>query len=251
MTELMLQAKGIHKHFGGLVALNNVDFEVRRGEVVALLGDNGAGKSTLIKCISGVYRPDGGQISFNGHEISGRSPSDIRDSGIETIYQDLALAENLDVGANVFLGKERKKRLFGVLPVTDDDFMRSEAATVLDRLDIHIPSLKQKLVNLSGGQRQAVAIARAIYWNARLVIMDEPTAALGVPEQRKVLGLVASLRDQGIPVILISHTMTDVLEVANRCVVMRRGRVVANLPHGQFDAEILVRHIVGAGEISA
>jgi simple sugar transport system ATP-binding protein len=149
MTELMLQATGIHKHFGGLVALNNVDFEVRRGEVVALLGDNGAGKSTLIKCISGVYRPDGGQISFNGHEISGRSPSDIRDSGIETIYQDLALAENLDVGANVFLGKERKKRLFGVLPVTDDDFMRSEAATVLDRLDIHIPSLKQKLVNLS------------------------------------------------------------------------------------------------------
>jgi simple sugar transport system ATP-binding protein len=178
MTELMLQATGIHKHFGGLVALNNVDFEVRRGEVVALLGDNGAGKSTLIKCISGVYRPDGGQITFDGQEISGRGPSEIRDSGIETIYQDLALAENLDVGANVFLGKE-KKRLFGVLPVTDDEYMRSEAVKVLDRLDIHIPSLKQKLVNLSGGQRQAVAIARAIYWNARLVIMDEADSGAG------------------------------------------------------------------------
>ncbi|MDX2163741.1 MAG: ATP-binding cassette domain-containing protein [bacterium] len=249
MAEIVLQCAQISKHFGGLTALNHVDFEVRAGEVVALLGDNGAGKSTLIKCISGVYRPEQGRVTFNGTEITGHAPSQIRESGIETIYQDLALAENLDVGANVFLGKEKVKRVFGI-PVTDDEFMRQEAAKVLERLDIHIPSLKQKLVNLSGGQRQAVAIARAIYWNARLVIMDEPTAALGVPEQRKVLALVRSLREQNIPVILISHTMQDVLEVADRCVVMRRGRVAANLPHGQFDAEILVRHIVGAGEIS-
>ena len=251
MAEIILNAQSVHKHFGGLVALKGVDFQVARGEVVALLGDNGAGKSTLIKCISGVYRPEGGQITFNGHEITGHSPSSIRDAGIETIYQDLALAENLDVGANVFLGKEKKRKILGFIRVTDDEYMRQEASKVLDRLDIHIPSLKQRLVNLSGGQRQAVAIARAIYWNAKLVIMDEPTAALGVPEQRKVLALVRSLRDQGIPVILISHTMTDVLEVADRCVVMRRGRVAANLPQGQFDAEILVKHIVGAGELSA
>ncbi len=251
MAEIILNAQSVHKHFGGLVALKGVDFQVARGEVVALLGDNGAGKSTLIKCISGVYRPEGGQITFNGQEITGHSPSSIRDAGIETIYQDLALAENLDVGANVFLGKEKKKNILGFIRVTDDEYMRQEASKVLDRLDIHIPSLKQRLVNLSGGQRQAVAIARAIYWNAKLVIMDEPTAALGVPEQRKVLALVRSLRDQGIPVILISHTMTDVLEVADRCVVMRRGRVAANLPQGQFDAEILVKHIVGAGELSA
>jgi len=250
MSEMILQCQQVSKHFGGLTALSHVDFEVSRGEVVALLGDNGAGKSTLIKCISGVYRPEHGRIIFNGADITGHSPSEIRDKGIETIYQDLALAENLDVGANVFLGKEKTRRLFGI-PVTDDEYMRREAAKVLDRLDIHIPSLKQKLVNLSGGQRQAVAIARALYWNARLVIMDEPTAALGVPEQRKVLALVRSLRDQGIPVILISHTMQDVMEVADRCVVMRRGRVVANLPKGEYDVEVLVKHIVGAGEMSA
>jgi ABC-type sugar transport system ATPase subunit len=251
MSEIMLAARGVSKYFGGLTALNNVDFEVRAGEVVALLGDNGAGKSTLIKCISGVHRIDGGSITFAGQDIAHYSPAAIREAGIETIYQDLALAENLDVGANVFLGKEKKKRLFGLIPVTDDDRMREEAATVLNRLDIHIPSLRQKLVSLSGGQRQAVAIARALYWNARLVIMDEPTAALGVPEQRKVLALVRSLRDQGIPVILISHTMQDVLDVADRCVVMLRGRVQANLPKGQYDAEVLVRHIMGVGEGAA
>jgi len=251
VSEIVLQCVGVSKHFGGLTALNQVDFQVERGEIVALLGDNGAGKSTLIKCISGVYRPDGGQITFDGADITGHGPSQIRDSGIETIYQDLALAENLDVGANVFLGKEKQKKLFGFISVTDDEWMRQEASKVLDRLDIHIPSLKQNLVNLSGGQRQAVAIARAIYWNAKLVIMDEPTAALGVPEQRKVLSLVRSLSEQGIPVILISHTMQDVLEVANRCVVMRRGRVAANLPRGQYDAEVLVKHIVGVAELSA
>lgn len=248
MSNIILQVKQISKFFGGLTALNNVDFEVRAGEVVALLGDNGAGKSTLIKCISGVHRPEHGQVTFNGQELTGHAPSYIRDLGIETIYQDLALAENLDVGANVFLGKEKKKRLWGIIPVTDDEFMRQEAVKVLDRLDIHIPSLRQKLVNLSGGQRQAVAIARAIYWNARLVIMDEPTAALGVPEQRKVLSLIRSLRDEGVPVILISHTMQDVMAVADRIVIMRRGRVAANMPRAAATEELIVRHMVGFGE---
>jgi ABC-type sugar transport system ATPase subunit len=246
----ILEVRGVSKFFGGLTALSNVDFAIHQGEVVALLGDNGAGKSTLIKCISGVYRPEQGQITFNGHDITGQSPMTIRSLGIETIYQDLALAENLDVGANVFLGKEKKKRLLGLIPVTDDDYMRAEAAKALEKLDIHIPSLRQKLVNLSGGQRQAVAIARAIYWNARLIIMDEPTAALGVPEQRKVLELIRTLRDQGIPVILISHTMQDVMDVADRMVVMLRGRVAANVTRAEATVDLLVKHIIGAGELA-
>jgi ABC-type sugar transport system ATPase subunit len=246
----ILEVHGVSKFFGGLTALNNVDFAIRAGEVVALLGDNGAGKSTLIKCISGVYRPEQGQITFNGHNITGQPPMTIRSLGIETIYQDLALAENLDVGANVFLGKEKKKRLLGLIPVTDDDYMRAEAAKALEKLDIHIPSLRQKLVNLSGGQRQAVAIARAIYWNARLIIMDEPTAALGVPEQRKVLEVIRTLRDQGIPVILISHTMQDVMDVADRMVVMLRGRVAANVTRAEATVDLLVKHIIGAGEMA-
>ena len=250
MPEALLQVRGVSKFFGGLTALNKVDFEVNAGEVVALLGDNGAGKSTLIKCISGVYKPEEGDILFGGQNIVPLSPSNVRDAGIETIYQDLALAENLDVGANVFLGKEKKKKLFGLLPVTDDEFMRNEAVKVLDRLDIHIPSLKQKLVYLSGGQRQAVAIARAIYWNARLVVMDEPTAALGVPEQRKVLSLVHTLRDQGVPIIFISHTMQDVMDVANRIVVMRRGRVVANMPRSQATVDMVVKYMVGAEDVT-
>ncbi len=250
MSEAILRASGISKFFGGLTAVNQVDFEVYPGEVVALLGDNGAGKSTLIKCISGVYRPEQGKVIFNGVDITGHAPADIRNRGIETIYQDLALAENLDVGANVFLGKERTRRLLGLIPVTDDSHMRSEAAQILQQLDIEIPSLKQRLLNLSGGQRQAVAIARAMYWQARLLIMDEPTAALAVPEQRKVLALIRSLRQQNIPVILISHTLADVMAVADRLVVMRRGRAVANLSRADATEELIVRHIVGTADNS-
>ena len=246
MSNPVLVARGISKHFGGLTAVDDVDFEVSAGEVVALLGDNGAGKSTLIKCISGVYRPDSGSVQFKGADITHHAPADIRQRGIETIYQDLALAENLDVGANVFLGKELTRRLLGLVPVTDDQRMRAEAAGALDQLDIHIPSLKQKLVNLSGGQRQAVAIARALYWQAQLMIMDEPTAALAVPEQRKVLALIRSLRESDIPVILISHTLHDVMAVADRLVIMRRGQVVANILRQDASEELVVRHIVGA-----
>ena len=247
-SQPLLSVQSVSKFFGGLTAVDHVDFEVHRGEVVALLGDNGAGKSTLIKCVSGVYQPEQGKVFFDGQEITSRSPSDIRERGIETIYQDLALAENLDVGANVFLGKEKTKKLFGFISVTDDDFMREEALKVLDRLDIHIPSLKQNLAYLSGGQRQAVAIARAMYWNAKLVIMDEPTAALAVPEQRKVLALIRSLREQDIPVILISHTMHDVMAVADRIVVMRRGQVAANMMREDATEELIVKHIIGSAE---
>jgi len=242
----ILRVSQVCKYFGGLTALDHVDFEVSRGEVGALLGDNGAGKSTLIKCVSGVYKPDAGTIDFAGKHITGFSPAAVRDAGIETIYQDLALAENLDVGANVFLGKEKTKKLAGFFSGNDDDYMRAAASKVISRLDIIIPSLRQKLVSLSGGQRQAVAIARAMYWEAQLVIMDEPTAALGVPEQRKVLALVRTLRDEGIPVIIISHNMQDVLEVADRFVVMLRGKVNANVPRNQVSAEKLISYIMGA-----
>lgn len=248
-TQPLLEVKNVSKFFGGLTALNNVSLEVHPGEVVALLGDNGAGKSTLIKCISGVYKPDKGAILFEGKPIESYSPAAVRDIGIETIYQDLAISEKLDVGANVFLGKEKTKKFLGIFSVTDDDYMREEAAKVLDRLDIHIPSLTQKLVRLSGGQRQAVAIARALYWDARLVIMDEPTAALGVPEQRKVLSLVKSLREQGIPVIIISHTMQDVLEVADRMIILLRGRKVANLPRKEATTDLIIKYIMGAPEV--
>ncbi len=245
-TPPVLKFVNAYKRFGGLVAVDNVSIEVYAGEVVALIGDNGAGKSTLIKMISGVNPIDGGEFYFEGKQIHLMGARHARDLGIETIYQDLALAENLDVGANVFLGREVLKKHFGGLVKTlDDQLMRDEAAKVLDRFDVHIPSLKAKIGLLSGGQRQAVAISRAVYWNAKLLIMDEPTAALGVPEQRKVLALVKSLREQKIPVIIISHTMQDVLEVADRILVMRRGKLVANVSRAEATTELLVRHIVG------
>ncbi len=241
-----LKLDHVYKHFGGLVAVNDVSLAIYPGEVVALLGDNGAGKSTLIKMVSGVNSFDGGEMYFNGEKVTLHTPAFARQLGIETIYQDLALAENLDVGANVFMGREVvKKRMFGLVRTLDEDYMRNESKKVLDRLDIHIPSLRTVIGKLSGGQRQAVAISRAVYWNVRLMIMDEPTAALGVPEQRKVLGLVKSLREQQIPVILVSHTMNDVLEVADRMLIMRRGVLAAEVQRKDATVELLVRLMVG------
>jgi simple sugar transport system ATP-binding protein len=221
--DYLLETKDITKRFGGLTAVDHVSLGLKRGEALALLGDNGAGKSTLIKIISGVHKPDEGEILIGGKKARIESPIDALAAGIETIYQDLALAENLDVGANIFLGRERMKRSLGVLKVLDDKSMREEAQKVLDRLDIEIPSLKKTIRTLSGGQRQSVAISRSIYWDAKVLIMDEPTAALGVSEQRKVLDLVRTLKDQGIGIILISHQMYDIFEVADRLAVMRRG----------------------------
>jgi len=219
----ILQVKDLYKRFGGLVAVDHVSLDIHPGEVVGLLGDNGAGKSTLIKMISGAYKPDGGQILLNGEAVSFSTPLEARRRGIETIYQDLALCDNLDAGANIFLGRERMRRQLGILRVLDRPYMLREARQVLDQLDIRIPELRTPIRQLSGGQRQAVSIARAVYWKAHLMIMDEPTAALGVPEQLKVLELIRTLRNQGVPVILISHNMLDVFAVADRVIVMRRG----------------------------
>lgn len=247
MTEPILSIRKMTKRFGGLTAVNNVSWDIYPGEVVGLLGDNGAGKSTLIKCVSGVYQADEGEIWFEGRRSHFARPIDARREGIETIYQDLALANNLDVGANIFLGREEKKRYFGGLIKTlDDEKMLKESAAALDSLEIHFPSLTQPIESLSGGQRQAVAIARAVYWDARLMIMDEPTNNLGVPEQHKVLELIRKLRDQGVPVILITHTLPDVFAVSDRLMVMHRGRKVTEKKTSETNTQELVQYMVGA-----
>jgi ABC-type sugar transport system ATPase subunit len=252
MSEPLLSIRNVSKIFGGLVAVDNVSLDVSRGEVVGLLGDNGAGKSTLIKCISGVYQAEEGEIVFDGRPVQFATPMDARRAGIETIYQDLALANNLDVGANIFLGREVKKRRFGGLVQTlDDKRMLSESRRTLDALQIRFPTLEDPIENLSGGQRQAVAIARAVYWDAKLMIMDEPTNNLGVPEQHKVLELIRTLRERGAPVILITHILPDVFAVADRVIVMHRGRKVTEKVTAQTTAEELVQYMVGARDDAA
>lgn len=243
----VLSIRNLTKKFGGLTAVNNVDMDIFPGEVVALLGDNGAGKSTLIKCVSGVHQPTSGQMFFNGKEVRFAHPIEARDMGIETIYQDLALANNLDVASNVFLGREiEKKILGGLLHPLDTKRMVAQTEATLKELDVKLPSLGAQVEMLSGGQRQAVAIARGVYWNARIMIMDEPTNNLGVPEQKKVLELIRKLRENGVPVILISHTLPDIFAVADRLIVMRRGAKVTEKTVAETDSEEVVQYMIGA-----
>ena len=247
MAEPLLSIRKVTKRFGGLVAVNEVSWDIYPGEVVGLLGDNGAGKSTLIKCISGVYQADEGEIHFEGRRSQFSRPIDARREGIETIYQDLALANNLDVSANIFLGREAKKiYLGGLIRTLDEAHMLRESRTTLESLEIHFPNLQQSIESLSGGQRQAVAIARAVYWDAKLMIMDEPTNNLGVPEQQRVLELIRRLRDQGVPVILITHTLPDVFAVSDRLIVMHRGRKVTEKRTTETNTQELVQYMVGA-----
>ena len=220
----VLEVKSVSKRFGGVQALDDVSIHLNEGEVLALAGDNGAGKSTLIKVVSGVYHPDDGDIIFNNENIQLDNPRYAREKGIETIYQDLALADNLNVGANIFLGREPMTSKLGI-PVIDRELMLAESKKVLKNLEINIPesSLEEPVGKLSGGQRQAVAIGRALYWNAKLLIMDEPTAALGVPEQRNVMDLIKKLKEQKVSIIFISHNLTDIFQASDRIVVLRRG----------------------------
>ena len=245
----MLEVRSLTKRFGGLVAVDHMDMQVYPGEVVGLLGDNGAGKSTLIKMVSGVYHPDEGRIFFQGEEVKMGSPMDALELGIETLYQDLALAENLDAYSNIFLGREQTKPFLGFIQVLDHDSMREESKKVLERLEIEIPSLENQIKTLSGGQRQAVAIGRSIYWNAKLLILDEPTAALGVHEQRKVLDLVRLLRSQSIPIIIISHQLYDIFSVTDRLVIMRRGKKVAERLTKDTTPDEVVGLIIGSEEV--
>jgi ABC-type sugar transport system ATPase subunit len=246
----LLEVRGVTKRFGGLVAVNNVSMGIRAGEVVGLLGDNGAGKSTLIKVISGVYQADEGNIFFQDREVHIASPMDALAMGIETIYQDLALAENLNTPANIFLGREKMKRVLGFLNVLDHPYMQAESRKVLEKLDILIPSLRNRIRALSGGQRQAVAISRSIYWDAKFLIMDEPTAALGVAEQKKVIDTINLLKSHGIGIIVISHQMHDVFQVADRLVIMRRGEKVAERITRETTADEIVSLIVGAETVA-
>ncbi|MBV9578865.1 MAG: sugar ABC transporter ATP-binding protein [Chloroflexi bacterium] len=242
----LLSGVELSKHFGGLVAVDHVSLDVYAGEVLGVLGDNGAGKSTLIKMISGVHQPDGGRLLWHDVPVSFSTPEGARRIGIETIYQDLALCENLDAAANIFLGREPVRNILGILHAVDRRRMLDESRRILNQLDIRIPALSRPIRQMSGGQRQAVAIARAVYWNAQLMIMDEPTAALGVAEQRKVLTLVRTLREHGVGVIIISHNLQDVLDVTDRIVVMRRGRLVGERKTSATDSTDLLGLIVGA-----
>jgi simple sugar transport system ATP-binding protein len=243
----VLQARGINKSFGAVRALKDVDFDAHPGEVVALIGDNGAGKSTLINVITGVLAPDSGEIIFEGERVEFASPHDARERGIETVYQDLAVAPQLDAVANIFLGRERRKAgILGRLGFLDQERMRNETDEQLEELHVRIPDLTRPLSTFSGGQRQGVAVARAVMWASKVVIMDEPTAALGVAQVGMVLDLVHRVRETGIPVVFISHNMPQVFDVADRIVVLRLGEVVAELDPKKASTDDAVAAMTGS-----
>jgi D-xylose transport system ATP-binding protein len=219
----LLEIRDLTKTFGSVEALTDVDFEVRHGEVMALVGDNGAGKSTLIKCVAGIHGYDSGEILFDGKPVTIHGPKDSAKLGIEVVYQDLALCDNLDVVQNMYLGREEHDVLFRL----KEPVMEQRTAETLRSLAVTtIRSIRQPVASLSGGQRQSVAVAKAVQWNSRLVVLDEPTAALGVAQTRQVLELVKRLADQGLAVVLISHNLNDIFEVATRITVLRLGRDV-------------------------
>jgi simple sugar transport system ATP-binding protein len=246
----LLELRDVRKSFGAIEALRGVTFSVEVGTVVGLVGDNGAGKSTLMKTITGVYMIDSGDIRFDGASLVGNDPGAIRQAGIEMIYQDLALARMRDVASNIFLGRELTRSMLGV-KLVDTKRMRAEAEAMIERLGARIPSVAQVTGQLSGGQQQSVAIARALTFNPKLVIMDEPTAALAVREVEHVLDLIRTLKSQGIAVILISHRLTDVFSVCDRIAVLRQGTVIADDATRDTSMNAVVAHIVGATDVTA
>jgi len=236
----ILELRGVSKSFGSVQALQSVDFEVRAGEVMALVGDNGAGKSTLIKCVAGINSIDDGQILFDGKPVTIHGPKDAAKLGIEVVYQDLALADNLDVVQNMFLGREIHDPLFRLREAP----MEQRTSETLTSLSVTtIRSVRQPVATLSGGQRQSVAVARAVLWNNRVVFLDEPTAALGVAQTRQVLDLVKRLAEQGLAVVLVSHNLVDVFEVASRITVLRLGRDVGVYERSKTNEQEIVEAI--------
>ncbi len=240
-----LRARGLSRHFGALRALDEVDLDIPQGAVTALVGDNGAGKSTLVKLLSGAYVPSSGRIEINSEPVLVDSPKKARALGIATIFQELALVDNLSVYENIFLGRELVRHRFGV-PVLERRRMRARVGELIASLGAHLPSPDADIAELSGGQRQAVAIARALDLETKVVIMDEPTAALAVVESRKVLDLIGRLRQNGAGVLLVSHNLHDVFEVADRIVVLRRGRKVFDQDRRRTDPQEVVSRITGA-----
>jgi len=236
----ILELKEVSRHFGAVQALVQVDFEVRSGEVMALVGDNGAGKSTLVKGIAGIYPYDEGEIMFEGRPVNIHGPADTADLGIEIVYQDLALADNLDVVANMFLGREEIRVPFRL----NESVMEKKTRETLHSLSVTtLASVRQAVAGLSGGQRQAVAVAKAVMWNSKVVILDEPTAALGVAQTRQVLDLVTRLADRGLAVVIISHNLHDIFEVAHRITVLRLGQRVALYEAAQTNQQEIVEAI--------
>ncbi|HKY68542.1 MAG TPA: ATP-binding cassette domain-containing protein [Acidimicrobiales bacterium] len=242
----LLRLEGVSKRFGAVQALSDVDFECDAGEVVALVGDNGAGKSTLVKVIAGTQPADTGRITFDGEQVHIATPQAATALGIATVYQDLALCDNLDVVANLYVGRERARGLGSNLRILDEIGMEREALGLLERLAVRIPSVRTEVASLSGGQRQSIAVARATMGNPKLVLLDEPTAALGVAQTRQVLDLVDTLRSQGLGVIVISHNLVDVFAVADRVIVLRLGKRVATFTVADTTAEDVVAAITGA-----
>ena len=244
----LLEVDNLHKAFGPINVLRGVNLTLDAGEVLAVVGDNGAGKSTLIKHISGVYHADSGEIRLNGQRLELRSPADARGLGIETVYQDLALADELSVGANIFLGREPVRHWLGFLPAIDNRKIRAETDSLLKRIESRIPSKARTVSRLSGGQRQAVAIARALYWQAKVVILDEPTAALAVMEREHVIQLSRRLAAEGVGVIYIGHNLIEILEVADRVAVMYRGQIVKVARTEETDQQELIKYMTGFTE---
>ncbi|MCT2584836.1 ATP-binding cassette domain-containing protein [Actinophytocola gossypii] len=243
----LLEARDLVKHYGSVEALRGVSFEARAGEVTALIGDNGAGKSTLVKCLSGAEQPDSGSILLDGRPVTLESPTAARGLGIETVYQDLAVAPELDPAANLFLGREiHRKGLLGKLGMLDKAEMRRRAVAEFARLGVTLQNTDVPIGSLSGGQRQSVAVARSVVWASKVVFMDEPTAALGVVQRERVLDVIRRVRDEGIAVVLISHNMPEVLSVADRVEVLRLGERVASFTTTDTTLEDLVGAMTGA-----
>ena len=241
--EPLLKIRGLDKHFGPVQALYHVDLDLPAGKVTALCGDNGAGKSVLTKCIAGVYQPDHGDVFWEGQQVHIHATRDASRLGIETVYQDLALCDNLDIVQNMFLGRERLRN-----QLLDEDGMEKAAKETLSNLRVTtVKSIRQPVASLSGGQRQSIAVAKAVMWNSKFVIMDEPTAALGVVQTRMVLDLIKTLRDKGLGVMVISHNLNDVFEVADRIAVMYLGRLVVQDDASKFDRQSVVEYMTTGG----
>jgi D-xylose transport system ATP-binding protein len=243
----ILELHGVSKAFGAVQALSNVDFEVYPAEVVGLVGDNGAGKSTLVKIIAGTYHPDSGQYIFEGREVTVTNPREATELGIETVYQDLALCDNLDVVGNLYLGREQVHSIIpGFLKTINEVAMEHTANRIVGELHIRIPSIRSQVATLSGGQRQSVAVSRAVMWNSKVVLLDEPTAALGVEQTQQVKELIRRLRERGLGVVVISHNLADVFDVSDRIIVLRLGQRVATFSTHTTNPEEVVSAITGA-----
>ncbi|MBE9640304.1 ATP-binding cassette domain-containing protein [Salipiger mangrovisoli] len=246
MSDIVLKTENLTKHYGGVHALEGANFEIRRGEAVAIMGDNGAGKSTFVRQITAVEQRTSGTIWFDGHDVAFKDPLEAREAGIETVFQNLALADHLNVPDNLFLGRELVRFRLGPFSILDYKAMRKATLEGLQKTGVKIPNINNTIQNMSGGQRQCVAIARTATFKSKLIIMDEPTAALGVQETAQVENILHTLKSQGEPVILISHNMRQVMEICDRIVVFRRGRIVANLRKEDTDGQDVVAYITGA-----